>query len=167
MTTTRIDQLTDQQAITVLQLVLDRDRRLPAPDQRDELNDHIAEAAHQPIIFDDTTLQAGAADSGQVSDGALARDTLTYLAAEQPGAADTIDRAIALTDDPLAPAPRFDPISLTAGLLVVLALQTDLQVERGTNGKWRFKLHKKAMSDSTLGKLLTKLITAYTGGTTP
>ncbi|MFE1308787.1 hypothetical protein [Streptomyces sp. NPDC058755] len=46
------------------------------------------------------------------------------------------------------------------GVLVVLVLQTDLELERTAAGKWRFKIHKKALSDSVLGKL----IATYTGG---
>jgi hypothetical protein len=100
-----------------------------------------------------------------ITPGDLARETLTYLLAERLDLAEVIDRAVAMTRaDPLEVRSRFEPVTVGVGALVVLALQTDLQIERGTNGRWRFKLHKKAMSDSTLGKFLAKLVAAYGGG---
>jgi hypothetical protein len=174
MTAPRLDLLGDQQAISVLQLVLERDRRLPDPDQLEELDTRVREAAAQPVDPSDTTdtaggdvIQAGAEDlaGGLVTPGGLARETLTYLLAERPDLAEVIDRAVAMShQDPLEVQSRFEPVTVGVGALVVLALQTDLQIERGSNGKWRFKLHKKAMSDSTLGKLLAKVVAAYGGG---
>jgi hypothetical protein len=164
MTKPRIDALTDQQAITVLGLVLEHQRRLPDPGHMQDLHTQTSEAAAQPVDIDDATVLAGVEGDGQVTPGALARDALNYLAAEKPDLAGPLERAIAMSGDPLGAQSRFEPLSVSAGVLVVLALQTDLQIERGTNGKWRFKVHKKAMSDNALTRLLAKLITSYTGG---
>ena len=164
MTDPRIETLTDQQAITALRLVLERERRLPDTAQLDDLNAQVSEAAGQPVDLDDTTELARAQDDAQLTQGALAREALTYLAAQQPDQAATIARAIAITTDPLAPPSRIEPITMGAGLLVVLALQTDLRIERGPNGKWHFKIHKKALSNNALTTLLAKLIATYTGG---
>lgn len=57
---------------------------------------------------------------------------------------------------------RFEPATLALGGLVLLALQTEIKVERNTTGEWRFRLHKKAMRDSTLGRLLGQLLAFYT-----
>jgi hypothetical protein len=59
---------------------------------------------------------------------------------------------------------RFEPATLAVGGLVVLALQTEVTLSRDTAGRWRFRLHKKPMSDSTLGRLLSKLLSVSSGG---
>ncbi len=66
-----------------------------------------------------------------------------------------IDRAVRLADD----TTRFEPATLAVGGLVLIALQTEVKVERNTAGRWQFRLHKKAMRDSTLGRLLGQLLT--------
>jgi len=53
MTSPPIGALTDQQAITVLALVLDRDRRLPDPIALRELDTQVAAAVHTGIDRDD------------------------------------------------------------------------------------------------------------------
>lgn len=62
-----------------------------------------------------------------------------------------IDRAIRLAED----TTRFEPATLALGGLVLLALPTEIKVERKTAGEWQFRLHKKALRDSTLGRLLS------------
>ncbi len=57
---------------------------------------------------------------------------------------------------------RFEPATLALGGLVLLALQTEIKIDRNTTGQWQFRLHKKAMRDSTLGRLLGKLLVLYT-----
>ena len=163
--TTQIDALTDQRAIAVLALVVDHERRLPDPDRLQELEAQISQAAGEPVDSTDTSVVVPVTDG--VSDGALARETLTYLVAEQPQLLPVVERATVMTQAGMGAPSRFDPATVGVGALMVLALQTDLQLERTTGGKWRFKLHKKAMSDSTLGRLLGKLIATYTGGTHP
>jgi len=56
---------------------------------------------------------------------------------------------------------RFEPATLALGGLVLIALQTEIKVDRNTAGQWQFRLHKKAMRDSTLGQLLGKLFALY------
>ena len=165
MTSPSINSLTDQQAISALALVLDRDRRLPDPAALQDLERQVAAAAH-------TGLDAGSAGvttpaDGETTPGALARATLTYLATEQPHTVPVIDRAMAMTAQGIGAPSRLDPLTLGVGALVVLALQTDVHLERTPTGAWRFKIHKKAMRDSTLGTLLGKLISTYTGTAGP
>jgi hypothetical protein len=88
------------------------------------------------------------------SHGDLARATLTHLSATRPELAPVIDRAVRLADD----TTRFEPATLAVGGLVLLALQTEVKVERNTAGEWQFRLHKKALRDSTLGRLLGQLL---------
>lgn len=159
-----VDALTDDQAIAVLALVLDRDRRLPDLARARQLDAQISEAAGEPVEVEGATGPNVAAADGPVAPGALARDTLAYLVAERPDVAPVVERAIAMTRQGFSAPSRFDPVTVGVGTLVVLALQTDLELERTTAGKWRFKVHKKALSDSVLGKLLGKLIATYTGG---
>ena len=68
-----------------------------------------------------------------------------------------IDHAVRLADD----TTRFEPATLAVGGLVLLALQTDVRVERNTAGEWQFRLHKKALRDSTLGRLLGQLLALH------
>jgi hypothetical protein len=163
MTSPPIDALTDEQAINVLALVLDRNRRLPGQTALHDLAAQVAAAVETGVEAEDGSELAVPEADGEVTSGDLARATLTYLVAEQPDAASVIERAIAMAGQGIGTPSRFDPITVGVGALVVLALQTDVQLERTTGGKWRFKVHKQAMKDSTLGRLLGKLISAYTG----
>lgn len=45
---------------------------------------------------------------------------------------------------------------------MLLVLHTEIKVERNMAGEWQFRLHKKAMRDSTLGRLLGQLLAFYT-----
>ncbi|HET9258293.1 MAG TPA: hypothetical protein VFO16_24270 [Pseudonocardiaceae bacterium] len=69
-----------------------------------------------------------------------------------------IDHAVRLADD----TTRFEPATLALGGLVLIALQTEITIDRDTAGQWQFRLHKKAMRDSALGRLLGKLLALYT-----
>jgi len=155
-TSEQVDRLPDQQAIAVLALVLERQKLLPDATRLRELDAQVSAAAAESDIA-----QGVPAVTESVSDGELARSTLSYLLAETPALSSVIDRAITLsaTDD----GTRFEPVTMAVGALVVLALQTDVKLERNTAGKWRLAVHKKAMSDSALGAVLTRLIASYTG----
>jgi hypothetical protein len=56
------------------------------------------------------------------------------------------------------PGERFGLETLALGALVLAVLQTDLKLKRDDHGNWRFELHKKAMSDSALARVLTTFI---------
>ncbi|HKR51758.1 MAG TPA: hypothetical protein VJT72_19670 [Pseudonocardiaceae bacterium] len=100
---------------------------------------------------------AGDRDSEQLLAG-LARATLTHLAATHPEFAAVIDHAVRLAED----TTRFEPATLALGSLVLLVLQTEIKVDRDITGQWQFRLHKKAIRDATLGRLLGKLLALYT-----
>jgi len=144
-----IDALTDLQAIRVLALVVDHQVPLPDPTRLRELDTALAHAVDDPDLR--PYLRPG---SPPPSHGDLARATLTHLSATRPELAPVIDRAVYLADD----TTRFEPATLAVGGLVLLALQTEIKVERNTAGKWQFRLHKKAMRDSTLGRLLGQFL---------
>ncbi|MGH3814069.1 MAG: hypothetical protein ACRDUV_16725 [Pseudonocardiaceae bacterium] len=57
---------------------------------------------------------------------------------------------------------RFEPATLAVGGLALLALQTESRIDRNAAGEWQFRLHKKALRDSTLGRLLEQLLALYT-----
>ncbi|MGH3773972.1 MAG: hypothetical protein ACRDRW_21710 [Pseudonocardiaceae bacterium] len=148
-----LDALTDRQAVRVLALVVDHHAPLPDAAQLRELDTALAHAADDPDLrpYD----RPG---TPPPSDGDLARATLTHLAATRPELASVIDRAVRLAED----TTRFEPAMLAVGGLVLLALHTEITVERNAAGEWQFRLHKKALSDSTLGRLLGQLLALYT-----
>jgi hypothetical protein len=164
MTTPEIDALTDQQAITVLGLVLDYRRQLPDPLRVQELDAQVAQAATTLDPQDATQLEALAGDE-PTSPGQLARQTLTYLVSVQPDLAPIVQRATGMSTPGLGAPSKVEPISMGVGTLVVLALQTEVKLDRGADGKWTFQFHKKALTDTALGTLIAKLIATYTGGT--
>jgi hypothetical protein len=148
-----IAALSDQEAIRVLADTADYQNRLPDPAQLRALETGLREAA-----TNDTGL-AGYAQPGATSDaGDLARSTLLHLAATRPDLVPVITRAI---DDP-GYAVR-DPVTVTVGVLVVLALQTEVKLTRNTQGRWTFTVHKHPARDSTLGQVISKLL-AYLPG---
>ncbi len=153
MTSPSIDALTDLQAVRVLALVVDHRAPLPDPAQLRELDVALAHAADHPDLR--PYCRPG---TPPPSDGDLARATLTYLAATRPELAPVIHHAIRMAED----ATRFEPTTLAVGGLALLALHTEIKIERNTAGEWQFRLHKKALRDSTLGRLLGQLLALYT-----
>ncbi len=156
---TRIADLSDPQAIRILALVLDYDRPLPDPSWLADLDTRLREAATDPDpdsaladLTDFTSLTA----SAPVTSGALARATLAYLLDTRPALVPVLDRALALSVDDTS---RFDPATLAIGGLVLLALQTEVELTRSERGRWRFRFHKQPMRDSAFGQLLGKLLT--------
>jgi hypothetical protein len=161
--TLSISSLSDTQALRTLSLVLDRQDRLPDPTRLKELDTQARQAATSLAHDRDLNITP---DANRASAGDLARDTLTYLATTHHDLTTTIQRAITLTSDNSdtnqAGKERIEPATLAIGALVVLALQTEVSLERGTTGKWEFAFHKKGMSDNALTRLLAKLAATFT-----
>lgn len=153
MTSPSIDALTDLQAVRVLALVVDHHAPLPDPTRLQELDTALAHAADQPDLR--PYRRPG---TPPPSDGDLARATLTYLATTRPELTSVIHHAVRLAED----TTRFEPATLAVGGLALLALHTEIKVERNTAGEWQFRLHKRALRDSTLGRLLGQLLALYT-----
>ena len=49
------------------------------------------------------------------------------------------------------------PVTLSVGVLVVLALQTEVKLTRNPQGRWTLTVHKHPMRDSALGQVISKL----------
>jgi len=147
----QVAALGDQRAVQVLALAVYRDQTPPPTDP--QLDARLREAAQQADA-DTVPVQPG------VSDGDLARATLAYLA-QTPDRAQDVQRAIAITDSD--PTVRFiDPVTLVIGGLILLALQTEISLDKDTKGRWRFHFRKNPMSDATLGNAIGSFIGAYT-----
>jgi hypothetical protein len=149
-----LEALTDQQAIRVLALVVDHQAPLPDPTRLQELQAALSHAAHN----DPDLRSYHRPDTSPPTEGDLARTTLTYLAAARPDLGPVINRAMRLGED----TTRFEPATLALGGLVLLALQTEMKIDRNITGQWTIRLHKKAMKDSTLGRLLGQLLALCT-----
>ena len=150
----RIARLDDQQAPLVLRLLVEHDRlHVPANDW-DSARHHLKEA----IAGSDLGVYMPPSGTAY-SNGDLARTALLYYAEAHPNANSTIDEAITYAT---GPAERFDIAALALGALVLAVLQTEINLERDTQGKWSFRLQKKAVSDSTLAKVITTFIGHFT-----
>jgi hypothetical protein len=149
-----IAALSGGEAIRVLADIADYQDRLPDPAQLHDLEAGLREAATS-----DTELASYAEPDATADAGDLARATLLHLAATRTDLVPVITRVI---DDP-GYAER-DPVTLTVGALVVLALQTEVKLTRNTQGRWTFTLHKHPMRESTLGQVIGKLLTYISGG---
>ena len=148
-----IAALTGEEAIRVLADTADYQNRLPDPAQLRALETGLRDAAASESGL------AGYARPGITADaGDLARATLLHLAATRSNLVPVITRPI---DDP-GSAVR-EPVSLTVGALVVLALQTEVKLTRNAQGRWTFTVYKHPMRDSTLGQVISKLL-AYLPG---
>jgi hypothetical protein len=149
-----IHALSSDQAVRVLALTVDHALPVPDPAQLRTLDTGLRDA-----LSDDTELARYASPAGEVADpGELAKTTLLYLAATRPDLVPVITRAVMLADDSTREPTLF------VGALVVLALQTEVKLTRDSQGKWSFTLHKRPLRDSTLGQVITKLISAYFPG---
>ena len=151
--TDTIEALTGDQAIRVLADTADHQTRLPDPAQLRALQSGLQEA-----LTADTELASYAQPGTAADPGDLARATLQHLAATRPELVPVITRAIDLPGYGVR-----DPVTLTVGALVVLALQTEVKLTRNTQGRWTFTFHKHPMRDSTLGQVISKLL-AYLPG---
>ena len=150
-----IEALSGDQAARVLALTVDHGAPLPDPARLRALDSGLRDA----LAGDGAGLAGYAAPAGQAADpGELARATLVYLAAARPDLVPVIGQAVALADDSTREPALF------VGALVVLALQTEVKLTRDSQGKWSFTVHKRPVRDSTLGQVITKLISAYFPG---
>jgi hypothetical protein len=146
-----ITSLSDAEAIQVLADTADYQTKLPDPAQLRAIETSLREAVTHDTEVADYAQPGATADAGD-----LARATLAHLAATRPDLVPVITRAI---DDPVH-AVR-DPVTLTVGALAVLALQTEVKLNRSPQGRWTFTLHKHPMRDSALGQVISKLLAYF------
>jgi hypothetical protein len=149
-----VDRLPDREAVRVLALVIDHSGPLPDGGQLRQIEERLREAVADPEL-DRYADPARTPDQPSDQAGALARTALAHLAATPPRD-DVVRRAISIA---AGDTSRFaDPGTLAVGALVLLALQTEVELTRSGTGRWRLRVHKARISDSTLGALLTKLV---------
>lgn len=149
----KIDSLDDEHAILVLRLVAAYAQMpVPADDWR-SAQDHIGEAVAASGLD-----RYAPPPNTSYSGGDLARAALHYHAESGKDSADVIDQAIAYTSEP---GERFGLETVALGALVLAVLQTDIKLSN-KNGGWSFEVHKKAMSDSALAKVITAFIGHFT-----
>jgi hypothetical protein len=149
--TDQIGALPDEQAVTVLALVLKRQGHTVDPFTWPQTEAHLREALTQPEII------ARATPHPHVIPGVLARTTLTYLADTDPATRDLITHALTL-----APRPeRLDPATLVIGGLVLLAFHADIDLKHEPGKGWTFHFHTTALPESTIGELLGQLLGTY------
>jgi hypothetical protein len=151
----RIADLEEARAVELLALVLQQDGRVLDPLGWRQREAGLREAASDPAL---SALKVDISPS----DGDLARTALIYLAESQPRLTPVLVHGLNLPAEQMT--ERFDPITLSVGALILLALQTEVTLEHDEGGRWHFRLHKQPMKESTLGTLLGKLIAAATGG---
>lgn len=100
----------------------------------------------------------GAEPDGAQGEGDVARATLEYVALRQ-------DRAVGEALEYVrSPMERFDPVSVSVGVLAITLLQTDVVVKRDPQGRWSAAIHKRALKDSALVKVLATLLSHLTDG---
>jgi hypothetical protein len=148
--------LPDADAVRVLAAVADYQARIPDPAELTALDSGLREAL--------ATGGAGLAGYSPVEDpdigpGDLARTALKYLAATRPELVPVITGAIG------SPGPALrEPVTVAAGVLLVLALQTEVKLSRDSRGRWAFTIHKHPARESALGQVISKLLAAYLPG---
>jgi hypothetical protein len=150
---TRIDSLDDEHAILVLRVVAAYSR-MPVPtDDWASAEGHISEAIAASGL-DRYIPPRGTSYSG----GDLARAALHYYAESVQDSTDAVGQAISYANEP---GERFGLETLALGALVLAVLQTDIKLSN-KDGRWKFEVHKKAMSDSALVKVITAFIGNFT-----
>ncbi|WP_346619589.1 hypothetical protein [Blastococcus montanus] len=171
---TSVQSIPDEQVIPVLALVLDARRRLPDAATAKQTCERLSAAAADPAPLEIVDEQTGPADaspsdlntgSTAPSDTALARTALGYLVTTDPEAARVLPRALRLANEPDTGTTRFDPMTLLIGGLVLAVLQTEVDWTRTDTGRWKLRVHKRAMRDSTIATLIRGVLTGNGPGT--
>jgi len=144
----RVAALSEEQAVTALALVLERQGLAVDPFTQAEQQAHLREALDQPEITDTVDPTPGA------TGGDLARTALTYLAEGDDTTRGLIDHAMQIA----LRADRDPTLLLATGALVLLAFRADIDLAHEPGKGWKFRFRTKGLSDSTIGKLLGQLL---------
>lgn len=156
-----VDRIADQHVIAVLALLLEQQHPLPDPAQAGETQARLASAATaaDPVeVLDDPSDRPPIHPApGTITPAALARAALTHLLSTQPQLTDTaLPRAERLAANP-PQDQRLDPATLAVAGLVLVVLQTEVDWTRTDTGRWKLRVQKRAMADSTLTTLIRGL----------
>ncbi|MEU7561148.1 hypothetical protein [Streptomyces eurythermus] len=104
-------------------------------------------------------LKAAGVEPGEGGgEGDVARAALEYAALQGD---DVVGEAVEYARSPME---RFDPVSVTVGVLVVTLLQTEVVVDRDRQGRWKVTVRKRALKDAALARVLTALLSHLTNG---
>jgi hypothetical protein len=105
--------------------------------------------------------EGNVAGDRNVSEAAVARATLEYLAAQASTTEDARLIKEALTVAPTV--ARLDPFTIAVGAVVLIALRTEVEAEYTPKKGWHLHFKVKPMSDSALVKVLTLLLRKVPG----
>ncbi|MCC9311813.1 hypothetical protein LN042_32925 [Kitasatospora sp. RB6PN24] len=150
----RIRMLSDNDAIRALAAVVEDRGLLPVAEQ-------LPQGTELRNAVDAVDLNAYLQPGEVVTEGELARTALECASALHADLASTVSEAVEYAQ---SPTDRIDPITLSVTTLAIALLQTEVVVKRDPRGKWSLTIHKRAARDSTVGKLLTALLSRITGG---
>ena len=106
----------------------------------------------------DALKAAGVEPGGGEGEGHVARATLEYVALSGDG---VVGEAVEYVRSPME---RFDPVTVSVGVLAVTLLQTEVVVKRDARGRWSVTVHKRALKDAALARVLTALLSHLTDG---
>jgi hypothetical protein len=144
----RIAALPDEQAVTALALVLQRQGLTVDQHTQQEEQAHLREALAQPEITEQIQ------PAREASNGELARTALIHLAGSNESTRELIEQAMTI-----APRAERDPLLMFGvGALVLLAFRADIDLAHEPGKGWRFRFRTKGLNDSTIGKLLSQLL---------
>jgi hypothetical protein len=144
-----IANLSDDQAIAALALVLERHGQSIDPFTAEATEAHLREALRQPDVA------TAAEPDRNATPGALARTALHHLADQDE---DVVARALTIPPG----STRFDPATLAVGALVLMAFHADIDLERDPQKGWSFRFRTKPLDDTTIGQLLGQLLGVFT-----
>jgi hypothetical protein len=166
----QIERLSDRQAISALDLVLQSRKENTAPANLEAQERELREALAQPEVREQVAVRAAPSpapvstgadqDADRAQRGDLARATLAYLVEQGGGYRDAVAHAVAR---PAPPGTR-DPFTLAVVGLVVLALRPVVDFGYDRERGWRFNFKTEPLKDSAMGKLLGKLISSVPPG---
>jgi hypothetical protein len=151
----RIEALTDDQAESALALAIELGGGSLDLVELTRIQERLVEALGDPELTE--FVVPDKASSG----GDLARIALRHLADAEP---ERVGRAIDADDGRVE---RDAVAALAIGALVLYAFSAELKIERHSEKGWTFRFHKRPLKDSTVGRLLSELYSAYIGGPPP
>ncbi|MFJ3711426.1 hypothetical protein OG709_32400 [Streptomyces sp. NBC_01267] len=143
-----IRALSDVEAVRALTVLVEDKGLLPSamdialPDE--ELSDALKAAGIEP--------------GSSEGEGDVARAALEYVALSGDG---VVGEAVEYVRSPME---RFDPVSVSVGMLAVTLLQTEVVIKRDARGRWSVTVHKRALKDAALTRVLTALLSHLTDG---
>lgn len=143
-----IRSLSDEEALRALTVLVEDRGLLPSAKKIDLHDGELREALKA----------AGVESGGSEGEGDVARAALEYVALSGDS---VVDEAVEYARSPME---RFDPVSVSVGVLAVTLLQTEVMVKRDAGGRWSVTVHKRALKDAALARLLTALLSHLTGG---